>query len=242
MKEFDKPFKLDKNNLWHIDSKDVILNKRTFSEAGKKSYNRSSFYLIDGIPDYIIKDDSKYTKLFRKQKILKMVKELTAIQDNLPNIGFPVGYFSNCGKVEGTIVPYYKDSISIHDFSCYSKFEELSKYYNRSSNNVDNFISMLLDVLDIISSMYDNNISYTDIHPGNFILYDNQVKVVDFEPNYLYYKQKGGYCFERMLKNYALAVYEICRRLGFDVVGFDSGESFMDAEEHVKVLGKRLER
>ena len=168
MKEFDKPFKLDKHNLWYIDSNDVILNRKTFSEAGRKSFNKSSFYLIDGVPDYIIKDDSKYTKSFRKQKLLKMVKELTKIQHNLPNIGFPVGYYVNYGNVDGTIVPYYKESISIHDFICYGKFNELKKYYNRSDNDIDNLISMLLDILDIISSMYDNNISYRDIHPGNF--------------------------------------------------------------------------
>ena len=242
MKEFSTPFKLDKRNLWYIDSNDVKLEQKVFSEIGKKYHNRNHFYLIDGVDDYIIKDESKYTKMFRKTRIINMLKVFVSVQEKLSNIGFPVGYFVNYGKVDGTIIPYYKDSISVDEFICFQKFEELKKYYNKSSDDIDNLVCLLTDILKIISDMYDNNISYLDIHPGNFLLYNNEVKIIDFEPNYLYLKKKNSNTHDRMLLNYALTVCEICRRLKFENVFFNSGESFIETEERIRGFCKRLER
>ena len=242
MHEFSEPFKLDKNNLWYIDAKDVELTRKTFGEVGKRPEYKSSFYLIDGIDDYIIKDSTKYMKLFRKMKTLSMLKAFMKIEDNLPNVDFPVGYFANCGKVDGTVIPYYKDSISLRSFIWFSKFNELKKYYNKASDDIDNLICLLLDMLNIISGLYDNKVMYLDIHPGNFLLYNNDVKLIDFEPNYIYLKQKTGFYYNRILHNYSIMVHTICRRLEFKDVMYQSGESFMDAENSVKYLRKCLER
>ena len=43
------------------------------------------------------------------------------------------------------------------------------------------------DILDIIEELKDNSIRYTDCNPGNLVLKNNQVHLIDFDPNYVHF-------------------------------------------------------
>ena len=40
------------------------------------------------------------------------------------------------------------------------------------------------------NELFDNGIYYTDTNTGNFIITDNQIKVIDFDPNYVKFDDK----------------------------------------------------
>ena len=103
------------------------------------------------------------------------------------------------------------------------------------------FCSLLLDILDLISKMYDKGIYYLDIHSGNFLLYNNDVKVIDFEPGHVYFRDRE-WNLKIMLNNYAILVERIRKRFGFKEIFFHSGIDFYNTEYNVKELKKRLER
>ena len=106
---------------------------------------------------------------------------------------------------------------------------------------IDNLICMLLDILNLISKMYDKGVSYLDIHSGNFLFYNNGIKVIDFDYGYVLFDKKDKY-FDRIIRNYDMLVETICRRFGFKDILFNRDDTFMETEHHVKSLKRELRR
>ena len=242
MVELDKPFKKDYHNLWYLDSKNVKITPFKFSEIGKPYEDRPNFFKIKGIDDYIIKDTSLYPFFFNRYRTIRNLVKLQQKQELLPNIDFPIGYYKDKGMVMGTIIPYYPGAISLRELIFLHKLPDVDNYYYRDPNEIDNLIYMFLDILELISKMYEQNIVYLDIHTGNFLIYKNDVKVIDFEPGYVYYSDKNHTKYERMIINYAKLIERICRRLGFKEVLLRPSDTFMGMENNIKTLSKRLER
>lgn len=240
--EFNKTFKKDKNGIWYIDGKDVNISMFTFNDIVKSYGTRTHFYHIEGIDNYIIKDTTLYPLLFNKTRTKMLLKNFMMKQELFDNIEFPLGYYRNNKFLKGIIIPYYKDSTSIRKFIYLQPFESLKEYYNHESDDIDNLIAMLLDILELIHKMYQENIIYLDIHAGNFLFYNNEIKVIDFEPGYVYFDSKNGKYYESIIENYASLVRSILRRLKFGEIDFQPEDSFIDAEKNVKLLKKTLER
>ena len=90
--------------------------------------------------------------------------------------------------------------------------------------------------------MYQKGVYYVDINSSNFVVYNNVVKVIDFEPEHVFFSDRSKWYFTRILKNYELLVDSVRKRFGFKPVLFNSGDDFHDTERNVKDLRKRLER
>ena len=241
MKELGEPFKKDKNNLWYISDKDVDVESFTFNDIVKSYQGRTSFYHINGVSDYVIKDTTLYPLLFNTIKTKKLLKEFMDRQNLFDDIEFPVGYYQINNKLKGTIVPYYEDSLSIRKFIYLHKFIELKEYYNHDSDEVDNLITLFLNILELISKMYYKNIVYMDIHAGNFLFYNNEIKVIDFEYNYIHFTSNKLKYYDTLINSYASLVRTVLRRQDFGEVHFQSGEDFYETERKVKSLRKTLE-
>lgn len=240
--ELKEPFKLDKKGLVYLDSHDIKINNLCFKEIKKSYSEKRQFFKIDGIDDYIIKDSTSSPLLFNVSKNKKLLENLVNKQKDIPDVDFPIGYYQDNGKMKGIIIPYYEDSLSLRKMIYLYNFEELKNYYNHDCNDIDNLINLFIRILELISKMYNNGVMYLDIHSGNFVFKDNDVKVIDFDPGFVYFKDKDNDHYERILMNYATLVETICRRLKFKPILFNPECTFMETERKVKRLKKELER
>lgn len=238
MLHLGKPFKEDNKGLFYIDSKDVEIKEFNFNEVTNNYRKRRVFYHIEGVDDYVIKDISMFPVYFNEYRNKKMLKNLQINQDKFNDIDFPVAYFIDKKKVVGTVVPYYKGSESLKVLSNVYKLEKLKEFYNHSDGEVSNLIEMCLEVLELIKHMYDENIIYTDINAGNFIVYNNTIKVVDFEPSYVHFKKNKNNYLSLLLSNYNLLVNYIWKHYGFRDMPYNPGNNFREAECMVKSLYK----
>ena len=232
--------KVDRSGLSYLDANDIKIEPFRFVEIGKKVEDKRTFYKVEGINDYIIKDTTMIPFLFNRSVNRNLLRKLVNKQKELPEIGFPIGYYSCHGKMNGTIIPYYPESLSIRKFIYLYDFENLKEYYNHDSDDIDNLIRLLLEILEIVRKMKDKQVYYTDINTGNFVIHNNEVKVIDFDPGYVLFENND--CCERILKNYAILVERVCHKLGFENVFFNNGETFIDTEYRVKSLRKGLRR
>ena len=245
--EHQLPFKLDKKGIWYLDSSDIITKEIVFPRYNNRPYerpyeNRTHFYTIDGIDDYIIKDCTMYPLLFNRSRNLKLLQELVKRQKDFSNIDFPVAYYKGHEMLKGIVIPYYKDSVSLNELIYFKGFNKLKEYYNHDNNEINNVVNLLLDILKLIITMYKKGIYYVDINSSNFLVYNNIIKVIDFEPDHVFFSDRNNWHLNRILKNYELLVYNVINKFNFKPVLFHSGDDFYDTELNVKILTKRLER
>lgn len=238
---YQEPFRKDRNGLYYLDSRDIKIEELYVKQMSGSYQDRAHFFAIKGIDDYIIKDSTMYPYFFNRPRNLKLLKRLVDKQSEFDNIDFPIAYYKSFNILKGIVIPYYKDSASISELIYLHTFDELKNFYNHESDEIDNLISLLLDILELLSSMYDKGIYYIDVHSGNFLIYNNSVKVVDFEPGHVYFTDKEWH-LRLILYNYALLVDKIRRKYGFKDIFFRSGMDFYNTEYYVKDLKKKLER
>ena len=84
--------------------------------------------------------------------------------------------------------------------------------------------------------------AFADVNTGNFIIYNNEIKVIDFEPGHIHFSDKYKKYMTQALSKYASLVDIICWKYRFKKVNFKSGEDFYSTEQNVLALRKRLER
>ncbi len=233
--------KTDSSGLKYFDVSDVKLNRLYLYETDKPYYERKDFYSIEGIDDYIIKQSTVKPILLNGYQNKKLLRSLVEKQSELPEIGFPIGYSRKFGRMNGTIIPGYKESLSIYKATTSHSIEDLINYYNHSSDPIDNLVYMLLDILEILSKMYNKGVIYLDIKTSNFLIYHNGVKIIDFDPGRVLFKDRNGELHDSILRNYAQLVETICRRYGYKVL-FNREDTFQETEKKVKYLKRELER
>lgn len=241
MIELDKPFKLDKKGLWYLDSKSVDIDELYVKQMSGSPRDRAHFFSIKGMDNYIIKDSTMQPLTFNRYRNLKLLKQLSEKQEKVNNVDFPVAYYKSFNILRGIVIPYYKDAVALSEIINLHPFSELKYFYNHDSNDIDNLVSLLLEILELISNMYNNGVYYLDIHSGNFLVYNNSVKVIDFEPGHIYFRDKE-WNLRLILTNYAMLVEKIRRMYQFKDVFFHSGVDFYNTEMNVRALRKRLER
>ena len=224
--ELEEPFKQDRKGLWYLDSRDIKTNRKRFTEINKNNDKRAVFYTINGMDDYIIKDSTEYPYFFNRIRNLKLLKNLVEKQKELPKVDFPFAYYKDYGVLRGIVMKYYQDAESLNNLIKLYSFHEFQDFYHHDNNEIDNIIDLFLEILELISNMYDKGIFYMDIRPGNFVIYNNSVKVIDFEPGFVYFRDCGSWNYYQMLISYATLVETVLCKFGFKNVLFNSGEDF----------------
>ncbi len=241
MIKLNEPFQLDSNNLWYLDMTNVNLTPVIF-EKEQGRYPKSSFWKIDNMEDYLIKNIKSSYLFFNQVRTKKYLKLLQDKQDVLSNIDFPVGYSIDNNKLKGFIIPYYSNAISLENFINQYSYSDITKFYQHDGIIEQNIIAICLDILELIRNMYDKGILYFDIHSGNFLLYNNEIKIIDFDPRYMLFNSKKDENLRIMLSNYVVFVRSFLRKLGYKDVLLNYGEDFYETEKRVLGLQKRLER
>ena len=240
--QLEEPFKRDKNGLLYLSSKDVKTKDIILPRIMRPYKDNASFYGIEGIDNYIIKDSTMYPFFNNRARHLNLLKELTKKQELFDNIDFPVAYYLSYFILRGIVIPYYKDYRSLRYIINMFPFSELVNYYNCESDELDNLISLFIKILEIIIDMFAKGVNYTDANTSNFMLYKSDLKVIDFEPGFVFIDRKNNRDLRKVLKKFQDLVNKVLEKYGFTGVIFKSGDDFYSTEQNLHVLRKRLER
>ena len=221
--------KIDNFGLLYLDEEYIFRESLHYYDTFDKI--KARFYKIDSTNEYVIK--YHLSKLNRRE-IYRMLLNFYSIKGNkLINIDFPIGYYKERSKIKGLIIPNYPNSISLRHALIN---ENLEDFYNHSVNKKDNIVLLLQDIFKILEDLYNNGIIYTDVNPGNFVLYQNEIKIIDFDPDYLFYDDNDNYYLKKMLVNYQTLVNYVCRKYEmnlYDICHFDSNIS--DVKKYMKI-------
>ena len=239
MMYLSKPFQQDDKGINLLKSEDINVSPFYFNELLPAFSYQRLFYHIDGIDDYIIKSLGE-SNFFNQIKNKKLLYQFMKKQQYFDNIDFPVGYYLEKEKIKGTIIPYYKDSISINKLLNLYKLDDLKNYYLHTDDEIQNLICLCIDIIDMIEKMFQENIVYTDINPRNFLVYNNLIKIIDFEPKYVFISNKKDKYYNLILSNYNLLIDYILRHYGFNNSYYHPGDNFDDAKAKVKSLYRGL--
>jgi len=236
--------KNDDNGLLYTDDIDLIrqrplnLDNRSFEN---ERYYSNEFFPLKSTEDYILKFSTTVFTRREAKKIKEMLDILVRKQKDISNVDFPVGYYVFKKKICGLIVPYYKNGISCDHIFNHRDIEELGKYYSHDEDNLHNITLLLYDLLDLIYEMYENGIYYSDMNPGNIIITDNQIKLIDFDYRFVTFNDKDiklrniMSCY-RWLLNYIIDKYKLGDTIYYRPIDFE------DAKHYTKKLENSLRK
>ena len=184
--------KNDKEGLLYLED-DNIFRKHSLQIDKRNNvdeYFKYVFYPVDSTDEYII----KYSCTVYTRKQIKLIKEmlfnLVCKQKNIKSVDFPIAYFYHMKRLCGLIVKYYKEGISVDNIIKLQDIESVGKYYYHDENNIRNLFMLYSELLNTIIELFDNDIFYVDLNPGNIVLYNNQVKLIDFDYRYISFNNK----------------------------------------------------
>lgn len=230
--------KLDKDGLLYTDdlidrfSRLISIDKRKY----KNEFYASYFCRLKSTMDYIIKQP--VTILTRKERIAykELLIKLLEKQKEIVKTEFPIGYVKDKRKLSGLIIRYYKDGISLENVIKEQDLMLFGKYYYHDEDDVHNLFLIFDEIISILYELFEHEVYYTDINPGNFIIDDNQIRLIDFDPKYVTFNNKDlklTVVLERYIDLINLVLKDVLLPSGYN-------ESIHNFEE-AKVFTKKIE-
>lgn len=208
--------KFDNNNIGYIDINNIILERKQFINQDYDSKEiilvKKDFYLTNS-KDYLLKINKNIDK--NDARLHELTVQLINKQCEIKNVDLPIGIVLNNQDVIGQIIRYYNNSKSLKSICLNEDLESLQKYIYRDDDSLHNLFLVYLEVLNILEELFENNISYLDVNGGNFVIYNNQVKIIDFEPEYISLK-KMRYNEHIILNNYLETLGHLIKALGIN--------------------------
>ncbi len=230
--------KRDKDGLLYTDDKNLIkdnmfLDKREIDLDQK--YFTHGYFRLNSTLDYIIK--YSYTELTKNQsdEFKMMLYELVSKQKDVLKTDFPIGYFRERKKVNGLIIKYYPNGISLDNLLKEHDINLIKNYYYLDDDMVHNVFLMLENLIDNICEMFYNGVYYTDINLGNFILTDNEIKVIDFEPANVKFDNRD-LRLRYILQYLSSLIFKVLKEYELDSSFRDKTLSFEETKKMVKKL------
>ncbi len=224
--------KIDKNGLLYIEGDYVYKYPNRLINLDNRSVHNSYFYKLITTSDYIL----KYSIMpLNKEGMINMLLNLREVQKNIKDIDFPIGYYIDNNIMYGEIIKYYKNAPSLSSLMETSDINEINKYYYHDDDSIHNLYLLLLDALNLIEELFENKIYYTDIHSGNFVIDNNQVKLIDFDYQYIYFKTKKELeYFKMILFNYESMFYILNKKFNLYNYGLDNSKNFNEIRRMIK--------
>ena len=122
----------------------------------------------------------------------RFIKNLLIYKDNIKLTTLPLGIIKENGIIIGQLIKYDNNSKTLKDF-----FKE--------NKDIDP-ISYYFKVLDILEELVQNNICYEDVHGGNFLIIENQLKLIDFSQHRVKINEHYKGMYYNMFQNFASMV------------------------------------
>ena len=212
MKKLPSELKQDKKGFYYVDNQNINEPIYFSDYQDRDEFTcKSCFYRIPSTNDYIAKSNVILQNRFERKQTLKMLKAFLKVKDKLKNVDLPIAYFKEGRHLNGTIIPYYECASSIKNMLNNFSLNNYQIIYNHNDDKLENLVSLFMDIINLIESMYVNGIYYYDVNYGNFLIYKNEVKVIDFEPKRVRFME-DKYTFSYILTNYLQLVREILEK------------------------------
>ena len=235
MKKIPMECKIDKNGLFYIDNDSFKKYSLRFNDIEK--INLCNFYELLSTEDYII----KCSNTINNEKTIEMLLKFQKYQGLIKKTDFPIGYYLDNGDIKGLIIPYYSNSPSLMTIKRTYDLAELSKYYYHSDDIIKNVYLLCMDIINIVEELYQKKIYYLDVHDGNFVFSNNEVKLIDFDPNYIEFsdneKKDNFYILTYCLENMIIYFF---KKLKIFNLSYQNINSFDDMRSYVKKIGSNL--
>ena len=227
--------KMDINGILYLDK---YIKKDDYIKTLESRYSR--FYNLFSTNEYIIKYNLQTLSQNDIIGMKDMLNNINEVRSKIPSIDFPIGYYLENDLLRGLIIYYYNNAISLKKIFCNYSITDLFKYYAYDDNPYKNLILLYLEIISLMEELLDNKIFYLDIHGGNFVLCNNQVKLIDFEPSQLVFGTNNNILYEKIIYILKLLInYSNCK-LGLYEYIDGNIDSIMKLKNEVKKLEKRL--
>ncbi len=231
--------KVDSNGLLYID--DELIKRHPINlrdNPDKKTH--SFFYELFSTSDYIVKYSNNP---INRNKLMEMLLRFQKLQSIISKIDFPIGYYKEENRIKGTIIRYYKDSPSLYFLSETHDINILGKYYYHDDDIIHNLYQLMYETLLLIEELFENNIYYTDVHRGNFLIDNNTVKLIDFDYNFVQYKEKRDKALLQMvLRNYDDMLFFITKRFGLGEILYYQVNSFDGMRKKIQKVEDKVRK
>lgn len=152
----------------------------------------------------------------------KFVNSLLLKQNKIKLTEFPTGIVTLDNYVIGQEIPYYEDYETIKSLFERNGLSQLPTYY---------YLKMYM----IIKELYDNGIIYSDTHGENFLIKENDIKLIDFDENEVSIDDNKKY-----LNDVALSHIKSMYKNLSNILAFQLNENFFKTN-NIKEIGESLE-
>lgn len=212
----------DKKGIGYIDISEgkFSLIKKEFEvreinpRTGLPYELKKDFYYLPSTNKYLLKVNKNLFK--NDKKNYKLVEKLVEIQPKINSIELPIGYVKNEKNVVGQIIPYYANSKSLKNIAFDRDLYNLQKYICLDDDILHNLFMIYLDILDKLEELYDNGVLYLDVHGGNFVIENNEIKVIDFDKKFIDFSLIR-YNVSVLFLNYFVMINNINRMFGINI-------------------------
>lgn len=160
---------------------------------------KNKFYSLSSTDDYILKLNQDIN--VNDSELRQMIERLYYRQPNVDSVEFPIGYVKNSNNTIGQIIRHYPNTKSFKTICLTEDIEDLQKYIYFDDDALRNLFLIYLNILEQIEQLFEKGIMYLDIHPGNMIFFDNSVKIIDFDPDYIRFNRLKCY-YKQIIYNY----------------------------------------
>ena len=183
-----------------------------FSDAPKKKSlnDKSRFFRVIEEPNKIIKYSITGLDV---DKTVEMITRFRLVKRDITRTQLPDSLYLEDGLVKGTVIPYFENSPSLYNIVETHSLEELSKVYQHDDDEIRNLFIMFEAILNALEELKDHSILYYDSNPGNFVIHNNQVEIIDFDHRCLRYEESKEN-IRKMLENFDELVFLVTKRLG----------------------------
>lgn len=201
-----------KEVLGEIITESHFTTENTYEENGIYLYHHKT---NPNIGFRIYKDYNLYK--YVKHSDAEMLSKFKEKQSKITLTEFPKGIITVGNYVIGQEIPYYdgyKPLVkTIYDLK---EPKEVMLYYKQ--------------IVEILKELCDNKIYYKDLHTGNFIIKDNVIKLIDFDTNFVSFKE-DNYCAVLYYLKFLLKDIDKNKLLNID---FKECENLEDIDAKIK--------
>lgn len=186
-----------------INNKNLFLKEIKFMDLDhtRRHYRelKNKFYSLSSTNDYILKLNQDIG--VNDRELRQMIEKLYYKQSSVDNIEFPIGYVKDNNNTIGQIIRHYPNTKSLKTICLTEDIEDLQKYIYFDDDTLHNLFLVYLNILEQIEQLFEKGIMYLDIHPGNIVFYQNEIKLIDFDPDYIRFNRLKCY-YEQIIHNY----------------------------------------